>query len=146
MRLLVTGSRTWHDPMAVEDEIWKVWAERHVKVTVVQGGAHGVDSVAARFGRRQPDRFTVETHPVTNHPSQDFGPWPAAGQKRNAYMVSLGADLCLAFVGPCEELHCLLPRPHGSHGASACADMAEKAGIPTRRYTTEALVRRYTSD
>ncbi|MGH8878010.1 MAG: hypothetical protein ACRD0P_11805, partial [Stackebrandtia sp.] len=51
----------------------------------------------------------------------------AAGPARNAAMVHTRPALCLAFI-----------RDH-SRGASHCADLAERTGIPTRRYrhTTE---------
>lgn len=41
--------------------------------------------------------------------------------------ADLGADVCLAFIGACTS-------PHASHGASHTADMAEKTGIPVRRF------------
>jgi hypothetical protein len=53
-------------------------------------------------------------------------------------MVAAGADLCLAFIDPCTKQGCRKIQPHGSHGASHTADLAEKAGIPTRRFPEDS--------
>jgi hypothetical protein len=50
-------------------------------------------------------------------------------------MVRLGADACLAFIGRCTRPKCRYRLPHPSHGASGCAQLAEQADIPTRRWT-----------
>ncbi len=44
---------------------------------------------------------------------------------RNAYMVGLGADECLAHLHPASK----------TNGASGCAAFAEWAGIPVTRRT-----------
>lgn len=138
-RVLVTGSRDWPTPQTVFDAIRDARAEVGDRpITVIHGACHtGADAAAAYLCRRQGPGFnlTEEKHPAKGHPTEDFGPWPAAGPRRNAHMVSLGADLCLAFVMPCTKPNCRRPQPHGSHGTTNCADLAEAAGIPTKRYT-----------
>lgn len=57
-----------------------------------------------------------------------------AGLVRNAEMVKAGADVCLAFLCPCTAAKCTRPEFHYSHGASHCAELAERAGIPTFRW------------
>jgi hypothetical protein len=49
-------------------------------------------------------------------------------------MVDDGAHLCLAFIDPCTDARCRKKEPHGSHGATETARMAEEAGIPARRF------------
>jgi hypothetical protein len=136
-RILVTGSRTWDDEptlclhlgMAVQD------ARTLSDVVIVHGACpHGADRIADIWARNRGMR--IERHPAENHPTKDFGPWPYCGPLRNQYMVQLGADVCLAFVAPCANPKCRKPKPHDSHGATHCADLAEKAGIPTRRWTS----------
>lgn len=118
-RILITGSRTWTDEQAV----WKALAEavRDVpadrEVTIVHGACpNGADQIAHEwacgFGA------TIEAHPAdwVRHGKR-------AGFARNAEMVNLGADICLAFIRD------------GSRGASHTADLAEKAGMSVRRYT-----------
>ena len=130
-RLLVTGSRDWQD----RDRIWMelgnsvgvVDIDR--EIVIVHGHCpRGADALADEWGCKY--GATIE-----RHRAEDFGPWPACGPFRNKHMVSLGADLCLAFIGPCTRPRCRRPDPHPSHGASHCAHLAEQAGIPTRRFT-----------
>ena len=88
------------------------------EVTVVHGACpKGADFIADQAARDL--GLAVEPHPAD---------WErhgrAAGFRRNAEMVAAGADVCLAFIR------------NGSHGATHCADLAEKAGIPVRRYLT----------
>lgn len=97
-------------------------------LVVVHGAARGADAMADQWARK--NSATVE-----RHRAEQFGPWPQCGPIRNRHMVNLGADICLAFIGPCTSSRCRRPGPHPSHGASGCADLAEQAGIPVRRYT-----------
>lgn len=120
-RLLVTGSRTWLNEDKVAFELGRAVGELSnggEKVTVVHGGANGVDSMvhqlAASIG------IPVEVHRAEWRPYGIYN--PQAGRYRNQVMVDLGADLCLAFIKA------------GSHGASHCAQAAEDAGIPVRIY------------
>jgi hypothetical protein len=71
---------------------------------------------------------------VERHPADWDKYGKAAGPRRNAEMVALGADVCLAFIGPCTKRDCRQPGPHGSHGTTNCADLAKDAGIKVRRF------------
>lgn len=130
-RLLITGSRDWTDEDAIRREFGRFTAEHGAEVTIVHGGAIGADSIADRVARYWGGGMVVEVHPA------DWRLGKIAGPARNRKMVEAGADLCLAFIQPCRKPECRRRRPHGSHGASGCADMAEQAGIPTRRITAD---------
>jgi SLOG family YspA-like protein len=127
MRVLVTGSRTWTDETVIADALTYA-AQMHgaETMTVVHGGCEGADLVAHRVARR----LGAETEP---HPADWRTYGKRAGYLRNKQMVDLGADLCLAFVEPCVKPEHSGQEPHGSHGASMCADLAEAASIPTIR-------------
>lgn len=128
-RILITGSRDWTDRdlfnNALADIVRPIPA--HQDIVIVHGAARGADTMADDFARiygATPER----------HPAEDHGRWPWCGPIRNRHMVRLGADIALAFIGPCTSQRCRRTDPHGSHGASGCADLAEQAGIETRRF------------
>lgn len=128
-RVLVTGSRTWDDQRTVWQAIAAAVtanAPRTATVVLVHGACpQGADAHAAAWVRaargdnRRP--VTEETHPANWRPNGVLD--KSAGFARNAEMVALGADVCLAFIR------------NGSRGASHTARLAEEAGIETRRWT-----------
>lgn len=121
-RVLVTGSRDWNDRPAIHEALMAVAYIDAVGPFVVVHGMcpSGADAIASRwvgyFGERI--QVTEETHPAN---------WRINGKRagfiRNAHMVDLGADICLAFIR------------NGSRGASHTAALAEQAGIVTKRWT-----------
>lgn len=117
MRVLITGSRNWTDKRAILQALRE---HANVRGVVVVHGAcpTGADFLADQLAREH--RVQVERHPADWR-----GIGRSAGFIRNAQMVALGADVCLAFIR------------NGSRGATHTADLAERAGIPTHRYTTE---------
>ncbi|MGW7597293.1 SLOG family protein [Streptomyces antimycoticus] len=125
-RVLVTGSRDWEKHAllytALNDALDE--ANKLGRPMVVVHGAcpRGADEIAHNWAQaaiQMGDHVTEESHPAN---------WRINGKRagfiRNAHMVNLGADLCLAFIR------------NGSRGASHTATLAEQAGIPTRRWTT----------
>lgn len=130
IRILVTGSRTWTDEDTVRGAFAQVVSIHGPEnVTIVHGACpRGADALADEIATGWTG-LTVERHPAD---------WDrhgkAAGFRRNAEMVDAGADICLAFIGPCSKRGCPDPGPHGSHGASHTAALAERAGIPVRRF------------
>ena len=124
-RVLVTGSRTWDEPERVWGQLdFEVDVARlHAadRLIVVHGACpRGADEHARQWAylaiRREVE---VRTEP---HPA-DWERWgKAAGFIRNQEMVDAGANICLAFI------------KDFSRGASHCAERAEDAGIPVRRF------------
>jgi hypothetical protein len=123
-RVLVTGSRDWDDQEAVSDALFNVVADApHRPVVVVHGACpSGADKIADGW---VPHAVSLGADYVTveRHPADWAGHGTAAGPRRNAEMVAAGADVCLAFIRG------------GSAGASHCARLAERAGVPVRRWT-----------
>lgn len=123
-RVLVTGSRDWDNPKAVRDALWNtlISIPANRQPVVVHGDCPtGADHTAKMWVRTYGNVFGAreEAHPANWN---EHG--KAAGPIRNAHMVSLGADICLAFIR------------NGSRGASHTVTLAEQAGIPVRRWTS----------
>lgn len=113
-RILVTGSRDWEDASAIR-LVLANYARRGGFATLISGHARGADQIAETIWENW--GLAVERHPAD---WTQFG--KRAGFVRNAEMVNLGADVCLAFIR------------NGSKGATHTADLAERAGIQTIRY------------
>lgn len=137
-RVLVTGSRNWPKAADVYTALNHTQSEANGHLLVVVHGAcpTGADTHARQWARahQQQGELVIED-PHRALWRQGGRVDRGAGFKRNAHMVKLGAEICLAFIGPCTMPNCREPKPHGSHGARHCADLAEQAGIPTRRWT-----------
>ncbi|MET9445047.1 SLOG family protein [Streptomyces sp. NPDC006610] len=124
-RVLVTGSRDWAQPdlvdMALDAAFCDAVNAERLMVLVHGACPRGADRQAADWAHSAATRglpLKVEAYPAN---WQVYG--RRAGFLRNARMVALGADVCLAFIH------------NGSRGASHTAALAEKAGIPVRRWT-----------
>jgi hypothetical protein len=122
-RILVTGSRHWRDTSPVHAGLRQALGQIYSKaqlnpilfnwsaVTLVHGGAHGLDTIAARVAVEW--GMTVEPHKAEWH---RYG--RRAGHVRNHRMVTAGADICVAW-------------PKGeSVGTRDCMRLAAAAGIP----------------
>jgi hypothetical protein len=126
-RVLVTGSRDWDDYVLLTTSLVQVVIDHAAEhdltgpidwVTVIHGACpSGADNMADNFCRG------VTNWDVERHPADWKRHGKSAGFRRNAEMVQSRPDICLAFI------------KKGSKGSTHCAEQAEKAGVPTRRYT-----------
>ncbi|MFE7717537.1 SLOG family protein [Nocardia rhizosphaerihabitans] len=118
MRVLVTGSRDLKDERTVIEALHELLdtaiRERRLPMVVVHGDCPtGADAVAHGWTRTIRSQYVIEEA----HPADWVRFGKAAGPLRNAHMVSLGADICIAF-------------PRGeSRGTRGCMELAEAAGI-----------------
>lgn len=122
-RILVTGSRDWEDWERIVRAICVARNAVQLPIarpTVIVHGAcpTGADEIAGRWARCNTHLDMTEER----HPAEWDRYGKSAGFRRNAVMVAAGADICLAFIR------------NGSKGATHTADLAEKAGIETRRF------------
>ena len=116
-RVLITGSRDWQDVVAVAAAMLQAHKGHGPRPTLVSGACPtGADAIAE--GVAESLGWHVERHPAD---WKQYG--KAAGPRRNAEMVALGADICLAFIR------------NGSKGASHTTRLAEDAGIHVMRFT-----------
>lgn len=126
MRVLLTGSRDWVDQFLIDLALDSAYVEWRKTATdtdtfiVVHGNAAGADAL----GRQWAVNMKGIDHRVDHesHPAQWEKYGKAAGHKRNAEMVDLGADKCIAF-------------PLGkSPGTRGCMRLAKAAQIPVKQY------------
>lgn len=135
-RILVTGSRDWDDRLTIYRALNSVCEAADLlyppdqygntlpdpsKFVVVHGACPtGADRIADDWCVG--NFFLAEEHPAD---WETHG--KAAGPIRNAEMVNLGADICLAF-----------PLP-SSRGTKNCMRLAREAGIPIAVYNYQGL-------
>lgn len=116
MRVIVCGTRRWHDRYLISDRLYELAMANPGEITIIHGAARGADRIAGEEAQKA--GLLVEPHPAD---------WDrhgkAAGLIRNREMAELGADLCLAFWDG------------RSTGTKHMIDEARKAGIPVEVIT-----------
>jgi hypothetical protein len=140
-RILVTGSRDWAARTVVRKALDDIGFQHGFDGLIVVHGACRDRDGNLLGADRWADEWADHNWDLGVRKERYPADWDRhgrhAGPVRNHHMVSLGADECLAFLGPCTRRRCREPKPHDSHGAAGCADLAEKAGIPVRRYRSD---------
>ncbi|MEV6070051.1 hypothetical protein AB0L82_26195 [Nocardia sp. NPDC052001] len=111
-RVLVTGSESWDDRLAIREALAAVWNRDAVLVSDAHpcGAVMLAEACWSHWGGH------VERHPANR---KRYG--RSAEMVRNLEVINLGADRCLAFIGDAS--------PEVTH----LAQLAENAGIPTKR-------------
>ncbi len=119
MRVLITGSRDWDQRNTIAYVLEAAIPLMARDVTIVSGACPtGADKMCEEYAKLS--GWNIERHPAQW--TDEHGKYhPEAGFIRNAEMVKLGADICLAFI------------KNESKGAGHTATLAEKAGIKTQR-------------
>jgi hypothetical protein len=123
-RVLVTGSRSWPRShvdwvnMALESAAEDARYAGAGLLVVVHGGAAGADTMAHDWTVKNPlgGGWLPVVEEVHRPAWNSFR--GGAGHRRNAQMVSQGADVCLPFI------------KDNSPGATGCLERAIAAGIP----------------
>lgn len=125
-RVLVTGSRTWRNVSVVYEALNALMVE-HRALLIIHGNApEGADKMADNW------RQAVWHVGADVMVQRVQAKWRMNGSF--AEMVALAPGVCLAFIAECSKPSCAGRKPHGTHGASHCAGLAEAAGIDTRHY------------
>jgi hypothetical protein len=119
LKILVTGSRDWTDARSIELEMFRALYETKTtfgEAVLIHGACPtGADALADEYAR------ATGMHIITRPADWErYG--KRAGFLRNAELVDLGPDICLAFIRS------------KSRGATMTANLAETAGIETRRF------------
>ena len=134
-RLLVTGSREFTDYGKIKSTLKQAYIDlsgygvHKNTVILVTGNAKGADSMCEMVWNANVNPEWVERH----KPKYDKYPQMEAPLVRNRYMVSLGADLCIAFPTRCKKTNCHKGHDrHLSHGTMYTVEKAVLAGIDTR--------------
>lgn len=146
-RVLVTGSRDWAGTRQIDQALDTALALLQVPLTLentvrlVHGDAKGLDTLAAQVAAAR--GWAIENHPAQwdQHtdacPAWHVTPIPQptckmAGHRRNHEMISLGADLVIAFPTGDEA-------SGRSRGTWGCARAAMNAQLPTVVLWKESL-------
>lgn len=133
-RVLITGSQGWEGERAIEIGLSAMLIAARAagqRLVLVHGACpRGADAIADRVARK----LGIPDSDIERHPADWATHGKPAGMIRNAEMVDLGADVCLAFILQCTRGGCGALKPHGSHGTTQCVRLAEHAGIPVRRF------------
>jgi hypothetical protein len=122
--VLVTSSREGVEVDDVDGGLKPHFDPRRV---LISGGARGGDQMSESLWQYWGGE--VDRHAVTK---VQWNASREAGFQRNEGMVAKtvkrGGE-CVALVAPCTEARCRRPEPHGTHGASHCADVARAEGL-----------------
>jgi hypothetical protein len=127
VRAIVTGSRTWKEPVPVFAALDILTDSGDL--TVVHGDCpEGADRWAKIWCSKQVylSKCRVKEEP---YPANWATYGNRAGFIRNQEMVNLGADVVLAFSDWCTKLTCPWYKRHMSHGTENCVQAARNAGI-----------------
>lgn len=122
MRILVTGDREWEDPRPIYDVfvplIHDLW-EEHGELTLIDGKARGVDTIANIIWRLE------TTWPYERYPADWNRYGPSAGPRRNTEMLRSGVDFVVGFHDDIRS----------SKGTKDMLRQVARAGIPGRLFT-----------
>ncbi len=118
MKVLICGSRTWHDIEAIRQVLWALPRD----TVIIHGTARGADSIAGRLAQTLGMR--VEEFPAE---WEEYG--RAAGPIRNRLMLDEGRpDLVHAFQAGMTR----------SRGTADMISQARQAGVPVVLHSQEA--------